>query len=155
MNARPFSRPRHSLFLLLAIRLLLTVGVPAAQAAVCTDQDDYAPGSVVTFFGDNEGLTEPWAYGAEVTVDIVGPNGISHYAPLTTHVGMDGSWSCQFTLSEDPVFAVGEYSYTASAVDPVTGLRYPESQEGLVHGRGLEAADCHVQGAYPAVACVR
>ena len=69
----------------------------------------------MTISGDNTGLVEPWAFGAEVTVEIVGPNGILHYEPLTTYVGMDGGWSCQFTLSEDPVFAVGQYTYTASA----------------------------------------
>lgn len=116
MNARPFSRPRHSLFLLLAILLLLVVGVPAAQAAVTTDQLDYAPGSVVTFLGTPDDSLPGWAPGAMVTVVTVGPLGIS-YPSAPTYIGMDGSWSCQFTLDEDPVFAVGEYTYTASADD--------------------------------------
>ena len=102
MNARPFRRPKYGLFLLLAILLLLVVGVPAAQAAVWTDQLDYAPGSVVTISGDNVGLVEPWAIGAEVTVEVAGPLGYE-YGPLSAIVGLDGSWSCQFTLSDDAV----------------------------------------------------
>ena len=75
----------------------------------------------MTFIGDNVGLNDPWATGAEVTVDIVGPLGVP-YGPLTTYVGMDvdGSWSCHFTLSDDPVFAVGDYTYTARAVGSTT-----------------------------------
>jgi hypothetical protein len=114
MNAKPFRRPRHSLFLLLAVLLLLVVGVPAAQAAVWTDQLDYAPGSVVTISGDNVGLVEPWAVEAEVTVKVAGPLDVP-YGPLAAYVGMDGTWSCQFTLSDDPVLAVGGYTYVASA----------------------------------------
>ena len=52
MNARPFSRPRHSLFLLLAMLLLLAVGVPAAQAAVWTDAYYYDFGDTVQIHGD-------------------------------------------------------------------------------------------------------
>ena len=82
MNARPVRQARHSLILLLAVLLLLAVGVPVAQAAVWTDQLDYAPGSVVTISGDNVGLVEPWAIGAEVTVQVTGPLGYE-YGPLS------------------------------------------------------------------------
>jgi hypothetical protein len=95
MNAKALVRPKYSLFLLLGL-LLLLLWVPTASAAVWTDQLDYAPGSVVTISGDNVGLTDPWAIGAEVTVDIVGPLGY-RYGPLSAIVGVDGSWSCQFT----------------------------------------------------------
>ncbi len=135
MNARPFRRTKYGLFLLLAILLLLVVGVPAAQAVVWTDQADYSPGSVVTISGDNVGLAEPWAFGVEVTVEVTGPLGVP-YGPLTAYVGMDGSWSCQFTLPEDPAFAVGEYTYVASA----TG-----SSE-LQTGTFTDAADGDISG---------
>ena len=113
MNAKGLVRPKFVLFMLLGLLLVLLLA-PVAQASVSTDKPDYAPGSVVTVTGDNFGLLDPWAVGAEVTVDVVGPYGYQ-FEPLTTTVGLDGSWSVQLTLSDDPVVAVGEYTFTARA----------------------------------------
>ncbi len=97
-----------------AALLLLLLAAPAAQATVTTDQADYAPGSVVTILGNNVGLTDPWMPGSTVTVQVVGPYGYQ-FDSLTTTVDTLGGWSCWFTLSDNPLVAVGEYTYTASA----------------------------------------
>ncbi len=113
MNVKGLVRPKFSLFLLLGLLLVLMLA-PVAKAAVWTDQADYAPGSVVTISGNNVGLTDPWIPGDTVTVEVVGPYDFQ-FAPIETTVGLDGTWSCQLTLSADAAVAVGDYTYTARA----------------------------------------
>jgi hypothetical protein len=113
MNAKALVRPRFSLFLFFGLLLLLLVAAPRASAAVWTDQPDYTPGSVVTISGNNVGLVEPWSAEATVTASVTGPNEYL-FDPLTTTVGLDGSWSVQLKLSDYAAVAVGDYTYTAS-----------------------------------------
>ena len=85
------------------------LGLPSAY----TDADDYAPGSVVTFSGDNaEGAG--YLPGETVTVYVTGPNGFT--ATCEAVVGQYGEWSCSINLldSED---AVGEYSYAVKGLE--------------------------------------
>ena len=115
MIAKALVRPKFAMLLTLGLLLVLMLA-PAAKAAVWTDQLDYAPGSIVTFLGSYDESLPGWAPGAMVTVDIVGPLGIP-YSAIPTIIGDDGSWQTTYALPDDPVFAVGEYTYSASASD--------------------------------------
>ena len=85
------------------------------QAFTDTNQEDYAPGSVVTVYGDNRDLTAPYVYQPGETVVVTVTQPVSP-DPLTCEavVADDGlgSWSCQLQLSSDPAYAVGLYTYT-------------------------------------------
>ncbi|HWQ24311.1 MAG TPA: hypothetical protein VNK94_09430 [Gaiellaceae bacterium] len=81
-----------------------------AGAAVWTDQQDYAPGSVVTISGDNSDGAGYLA-GESVVVNVSGPNG--YEASCEAVADENGAWSCQVTLW-DSELAVGEYTYTAT-----------------------------------------
>lgn len=97
---------------------LLAVG--SAAAWVDTDQDDYAPGSVVTISGGNDDGGAPgYVAGNEVNVAVSGPNGWSSTCSATIAEG--GSWSCTVTLDSDPAVAVGDYSYTATSTNAEGG----------------------------------
>ena len=80
------------------------LGLPS----VYTDADDYAPGSLVTFSGDNaEGAG--YLPGETVQVDVIGPNGFT--ASCSAVVDEYGAWTCSITLWDDER-AEGSYSYT-------------------------------------------
>jgi hypothetical protein len=93
---------------------------PSVTAYVTTDQLDYAPGSLVTFSGDNSDeagyLTDE-----TVVVEVSGPSGFTAYCEGLTD--FNGAWSCQITLPTED--AVGDYAYTA------TGLLSGVSESGL------------------------
>jgi hypothetical protein len=97
---------------------MLTASV--ATAAVWTDQEDYAPGSVVTISGDNSNFAEGEGYlaGETVHVDVDGP--ADWTASCDAIADGAGAWSCQITLAPDPAVAVGEYQYTATGLDSGT-----------------------------------
>src|SRR6185503_6977737 len=87
-----------------------------ALAAVWTDQEDYAPGSVVTIGGNNDENGAPgYVAGNAVDVAVSGPNGWTSACSAT--VGAEGAWSCTITLDSDPAIAVGDYAYTATSTD--------------------------------------
>ncbi|MHB8088535.1 MAG: MBG domain-containing protein [Anaerolineaceae bacterium] len=79
-------------------------------ASVWTDADDYAPGSVVTFSGDNA-AGAGYLPGETVNVNATGPNGF--IASCEAVVNDLGAWSCSITLW-DSAEAVGSYSYTVN-----------------------------------------
>ena len=86
-----------------------SLGLPSAY----TDADDYTPGSVVTFSGDNaEGAG--YLPGETVVVSVKGPNGFT--ASCEALVGQYGEWSCSITLWSDAT-AVGEYTYDVSGLE--------------------------------------
>ncbi len=109
---KPYTRITltHKITVLIAILALLAVPL-VAFAAVKTDQQDYAPGSVVTISGDNSN-DAGYVPGNSVDVAVSGPNGYGQSCQAT--VGGDGTWSCTVTLL-DTDQAVGNYSYTASS----------------------------------------
>ena len=81
-----------------------SLGLPSAY----TDAQDYAPGSMVTFSGDNaEGAG--YLPGETVQVDVTGPNGF--IASCTAVVDEYGAWTCSITLWDDER-AEGTYTYT-------------------------------------------
>lgn len=85
------------------------LGLPSAY----TDFDDYTPGSVVTFSGDNaEGAG--YLPGETVVVYATGPNGFT--ATCEAKAGQYGEWSCSITLW-DSKEAVGEYSYSVKGLE--------------------------------------
>ncbi|MFC1593166.1 MBG domain-containing protein [Candidatus Omnitrophota bacterium] len=102
---------KKMLFSILLLVLTLAIAAPAS-AAVWTDQEDYAPGSVVTISGDNSDGAGYLA-GEEVVVEVSGPN--SYEASFTAVVEEDGSWSGTVTLPDDES-AVGDYEYTATGL---------------------------------------
>ena len=108
--ARP-SSTRVVLTLFTVVVFISSILAPfAALATVSTDQQDYAPGSVVTISGDN---SNDAGYLADETVSVAvsGPNGYS--ASCEGVADADGAWICQVTLWANEL-AVGSYSYTAS-----------------------------------------
>jgi hypothetical protein len=106
-----FGRWMKNVPLGLVVAVLLALGlVRIGMAYVTTDQQDYAPGSVVTISGDNRDGAG-YIAGEIVRVDVSGPNG---YAASCEGTADDnGAWSCQVTLASD-LSAVGEYAYTAT-----------------------------------------
>jgi hypothetical protein len=93
-----------------ATAFFLVVSSSAAFAAVWTDQQDYAPGSVVTISGDNSNGAG-YLPGETVVVNVSGPNG--YEASCEAVADENGAWSCQVTLWDSDL-AVGEYTYTAT-----------------------------------------
>jgi len=106
----PRRRSRRFSFIAAVTAFALVIGSGAALGAVSTDQQDYAPGSVVTISGDNSNGAGYLA-GETVAVDVTGPNGYTAYCEGTADE--NGSWSCQVTLW-DSLDAVGDYAYTAT-----------------------------------------
>jgi hypothetical protein len=84
-----------------------------ASAAVWTDQEDYAPGSIVLISGDNSN-DAGYLEGETVQVDVSGPNDWT--ASCEDEADEDGAWSCEVTLADGPE-AVGEYEYTATGLE--------------------------------------
>jgi hypothetical protein len=106
-----FSRWTKNIPLGLVMALLMALGLARIGLAyVTTDQQDYAPGSVVTISGDNSD-NAGYQAGETVHVDVTGPNYYTSACDAT--VGDNGAWSCQVTLASD-LSAVGEYTYTAT-----------------------------------------
>jgi hypothetical protein len=104
-------RFKYGLALGLVLALILAT---VALGAVETDQEDYAPGSIVTISGyPSEGAE--YIPGATVNVNVNGPNGWS--SPCSATVDGNGEWFCTVTLDPDPAVAVGDYMYTATSVD--------------------------------------
>jgi alpha-tubulin suppressor-like RCC1 family protein len=103
--------------LILVCAVTVILGQPAvASAEVWTDEQDYAPGSVVTISGNNDDGGAPgYVQGASVDVDVRGPD--DWHAGCSATVDAGGAWSCTITLDEDPAIAVGDYTYTASSTD--------------------------------------
>jgi hypothetical protein len=85
--------------------------VDLGEDGVYTDADDYTPGSVVTFKGDNAN-NSGYIPGETVHVEVTGPNGFS--ASCDAVVDKLGAWTCQITLNMDGS-AVGDYSYTTTS----------------------------------------
>jgi len=83
------------------------------QAFTDTNQEDYAPGSVVTVRGDNSNFEVGQGYQPGETVKVMVTQPVIP-DPLTCEavVQEDGSWSCDLQLSSDPALAVGLYQYT-------------------------------------------
>jgi VCBS repeat-containing protein len=84
--------------------------VSVAGARVWTDQEDYAPGSVVIISGDNSD-DAGFLPGETVIVSVSGPNGYAETCEAVADAA--GAWSCQVTLWDDET-AVGDYVYTAA-----------------------------------------
>jgi len=101
-------RGRWSLVLGTLVAALMVSAV--AGAAVWTDQQDYAPGSVVTISGDNSN-DAGYLPGETVVVSVSGPNG--YEASCEAVADENGAWSCQVTLW-DTDLAQGTYTYTAT-----------------------------------------
>jgi len=95
--------------ILVALTMIFVVAVPVS-AYITTDQEDYAPGSVVTISGDNSDGAG-YLPGETVVVEVSGPN--EYVASFEAVVGEDGSWSGTVQLWDSDL-AVGEYSYTAT-----------------------------------------
>ena len=100
---------------LLVILSMLLVGRFApklAQAYTDTGQEDYAPGSEVTIWGDNRNFEAPLGYqvGETIKVTVIQP---VLPDPLTCEgvVDANGYWECKLWLSTDPALAVGYYEY--------------------------------------------
>ncbi|PKO06774.1 MAG: hypothetical protein CVU41_05425 [Chloroflexi bacterium HGW-Chloroflexi-3] len=91
--------------------LMMTLNAPLSVFAYTdTDKDDYQPGELVTIFGDNsDGLF--YQEGVVVDVVVTGPTPDDHYYCTSEPASAEGSWSCTVTISEDPLIAVGYYSY--------------------------------------------
>ena len=115
MHAMPHQAPIRLRWLAVAQVSILVASLLAplaAHAAVWTDQQDYAPGSVVTISGDSSDGTG-YVAGNPVDVAVSGPNGWIGSCSATVADDELNSWSCQVTLDSDPAVAVGDYSYTA------------------------------------------
>lgn len=86
--------------------------VDLGLSSVTTDQEDYAPGSMVRFSGDNSAGAN-FLSGEKVVVSVLGPNNYS--ASCETVVNDFGAWTCSVVLwdSED---AVGEYAFTVEGI---------------------------------------
>jgi hypothetical protein len=82
-------------------------------ASVYTNASDYAPGSEVTFSGDNADMAG-YLPGETVTVNVTGPNGYT--ATCSAIVNEYGAWSCSVTLWDSDQ-AVGQYTYEATGSD--------------------------------------
>ncbi len=124
MNWFQNSKTKLSVILTLAVMLTMIIST-VASAEVWTDQEDYAPGSVVTLGGNNDENGAPgYVEGNSVDVAVSGPNGWT--AACSGTVAADGAWSCTITLDSDPAIAVGDYSYTATSTD-VNGNPISES----------------------------
>jgi len=93
-----------------ATAFFLVASSSIAFATVRTDQEDYAPGSVVTISGDNSNGAG-YLPGETVVVNVSGPNG--YEASCEAVADENGAWSCQVTLWDSDL-AVGEYTYTAT-----------------------------------------
>ena len=101
--------------LLIGGLLLVLTAVPAL-ARVWTDQQDYAPGSVVTILGDNNDADGAnYLAGETVLVQVTGPNGYASEcsATVSDDPAANGLWSCTVTLPADES-AIGNYAYTAT-----------------------------------------
>ena len=95
------------------VRVTISKGtVDLGLASTWTDQADYAPGSVVTFSGDN-GDMAGYLPGERVRVDVVGPNG--YVDSCETTVDQYGAWTCQVTIWATDQ-AVGAYTFTAKGL---------------------------------------
>jgi len=91
--------------------LMMTLNAPLSVFAyTTTDKPDYIPGEVVTIKGDNSD-GDFYQVGVPVDVVVTGPTVDDHYYCTSEPALEDGSWSCTVTLSEDPLIAVGYYSY--------------------------------------------
>jgi len=124
MNWFQNSKTKLSVILILAMMLTMVIST-VASAEVWTDQEDYAPGSVVTLGGNNDENGAPgYVEGNSVDVVVSGPNDWT--AACSGTVAADGAWSCTITLDSDPAIAVGDYSYTATSTD-VNGNPISES----------------------------
>jgi len=82
--------------------------VDLGEDSVYTDADDYVPGSVVTFRGDNAN-NAGYVPGEIIHVEVTGPNGFK--ASCDAVVDAQGAWRCQIVLNMDES-AIGEYTYT-------------------------------------------
>jgi len=115
MNWFQNSKTKLSVILILAMMLTMVIST-VASAEVWTDQEDYAPGSVVTLGGNNDENGVPgYVEGNSVDVVVSGPNDWT--ATCSGTVAANGAWSCTITLDSDPAIAVGDYSYTATSTD--------------------------------------
>jgi hypothetical protein len=90
--------------------------VDLGLTATWTDQQDYVPGSTVTFNGDNS-TGAGFVPGEIVVVNVTGPNGFT--ASCEAVVNDLGAWSCSVTLWNDSR-AVGDYDYTV--VGQISGV---------------------------------
>jgi hypothetical protein len=82
--------------------------VDLGEDSTYTDADDYVPGSVVTFRGDNAN-NAGYVPGEIIHVEVTGPNGFK--ASCDAVVDAQGAWRCQIVLNMDES-AIGEYTYT-------------------------------------------
>lgn len=100
-----------------AVRVTITENatVDLGLSNVYTDKDDYAPGSIVTFSGDN-GSNAGYIPGEAVHVDVSGPNG--YVGACAAVVNGMGAWSCQIILWSD-ARAKGDYSFTATSASGI------------------------------------
>lgn len=95
------------------IEALNSTSTTLPTANLWTDQDDYAPGSVVTISGNSNNLNgnnTGFIFGEAVHVVVQGPNGYNATCEATAN--SVGGWSCQITLWAND-FAIGDYTYTA------------------------------------------
>src|SRR3972149_3991268 len=93
----------------IALILLQAIMPVSALAMAGTDLPDYAPGSVVTFSGDNSDGAG-YLPAETVLVDVTGPNSFTDACEATADD--NGAWSCQVTLPSDA--EEGNYDYTAT-----------------------------------------
>ena len=85
--------------------------LPIANA--WTNQEDYAPGSVVTISGNDNSLNGNnvgFIFGETILVQVYGPNGYNATCQATAN--SYGGWSCQIVLWANDL-AIGHYTYTA------------------------------------------
>ena len=95
---------------LIVVLILLQAVMPLpALAMTGTDLPDYAPGSTVTFSGDNSDGAG-YLPSESVRVEVSGPGGFASTCEAVADE--NGAWSCQVTLPSDA--ADGNYSYTAT-----------------------------------------
>jgi alpha-tubulin suppressor-like RCC1 family protein len=113
-------KKKFSVSFSLALILMFVIS-SVASAAVWTDREDYAPGSVVTISGDNSDSVG-FLPNETVHVEVIGPN--DYLAACDGVVDEAGAWSCQITLWDTPL-AIGDYTYTA------TGQESGVSQSGV------------------------
>src|SRR5688572_18738380 len=95
----------------IALILLQALMPIQALAMATTDLPDYAPGSVVTIYGDNSDGSG-YLPAETVQVDVTGPD--SFTAACDAVADDSAAWSCQFTLPSDA--AEGNYDYTTAAL---------------------------------------
>ena len=114
-----FTTQRRILFAIALILCLVFASTFSAWAQVWTDQEDYAPGSVVTISGGNDENGAPgYVTGAAVDVIITGPHDPAYESTTCQNVmvGDNGAWSCILTLWSELDWAVGSYTYTAASI---------------------------------------